>query len=273
MTYSNLHKLVLVIILGCLSNAGFSQSIFNFDEGEFDSESQEEIPVIGDEDEESIKQQQEQSENSDEYSPYEEFNESSAEEETRESAYEIRTSLLLDKGASAWIGEAKPFSAFGVTYFMAKSAKTFDSISLGAGQSNFSNASSGVAYKTEFSSVNLSMDVSHFPFDSMPVKFTGGVGLSYLDGKIKNASLSDGSISNAESSYSRYLFTGFAGVGFLKFFPTGYFFGVEVLSSTKAVSLGGDDTDLGESFQENIDETLGTLRIIPPLNLAFGKFF
>ena len=224
-------------------------------------------------DEESVQQQAEKKEEDQENPPdfYSPLSERDADEEVEASAQEQREGYT--QAAAFWIGEAKPLTGYGLSYSLYQSPGTMHSMYLGLGASEFSNAENGYSYETNFDTYAIGYDWSIFPIKRIPLKFAAGASLTYIDGGISDASALDGSFTKAEDSYTRTLLNLYGSIGFIKTLYNGFYFGIELITIAQPLSLGGEDSDLGDKLQDSIDDDLTTFRIVPPLNFTFGYFF
>jgi hypothetical protein len=261
------------------TSTAYAQSVFDFD-SEDDSEvgsddgaevgSQQEGEFLNQEDdEESIAEQQEQKEKSDQFED-EIISEEEMNVETESTPLEQRQQY--SHGYFFWFGESKPLTNLGLGYTRKKNDRLFDSLSFGIHSLEYSRTDDGVSYSSSFDTYMFSADMTYYPFDTTPIKIVYGVSLGYIDGKFDSADDLSTAESYSNESFVRYAFTGYAGLGFSKILANGYFFGVDVLSSSKSILLGGEDANVASKIQENLDESLETMRIIAPLNLTFGKY-
>ena len=224
-------------------------------------------------DEESVQQQAERKEEDQENPPdvYSPLSERDAEEEVEASAQEQREGYyaigsFLDRRGKTSVG-------YGLSYSLYESPGTMHSMYLGFGASEFSNAEDGYSYESDFATYAIGYDYSILPIKRIPLKFAAGASLTYLDGGISDASALDGSFTKAKGSYTRTLLSLYGSIGFLKTLYNGFYFGIELITIAQPLSLGGEDSDLGDKLQDSIDDDLTTFRIVPPLNFTFGYFF
>jgi hypothetical protein len=224
-------------------------------------------------DEEAIQEQNNKIEDDEENPPplYTPLSDRGVEQEVEESSQEQREGF--SQSASFWIGQSKPYTGFGLSYSLYESPGMMHNMYLGSGRSGYSNTNNGYSYKTDFDTFAAGYDYAIFPFKRAPIRFSAGFELVMLDGDLKDVNALDGSFNDQSGSYTSQMAIIYGTVGFIKTLYKGFYFGIDLLTVAKPFAFAGEDNEISDEIQKELNDTLTDLRYIPPLNITFGYLF